>query len=91
MVSSHMTGGTTGGGWDLAGIGWTTLFIGSGIAFHSTFWHNNFGERMSRGCVNLTPNDARFIFRWTNPVVAYDPGDETVTGEQGTLIRVFEE
>ena len=91
MVSSHMTGGTTGGGWDLAGIGWTTLFEGSGIAFHSTFWHNNFGERMSRGCVNMTPEGARFIFRWTNPVVGYDPGDVTVAGFNGTLIRVIEE
>ncbi|MDH3943050.1 MAG: L,D-transpeptidase [Anaerolineae bacterium] len=91
MISSHMSGGTTGGGWDLAGVGWTTLFIGDGIAFHSTFWHNNYGERMSRGCVNLSQQDARFIFRWTHPVVGYDPGDVTVSGDTGTLIRVLEE
>jgi hypothetical protein len=91
MVSSHMTGGTTGGGWDLAGVAWTTLFVGDGIAFHSTFWHNNFGVRKSRGCVNMTQEDARFLFRWTNPVVPYDPGDVTVTGDTGTLIRVLEE
>lgn len=91
MVSSHMTGGTTGGGWDLAGVAWTTLYGSLGIAFHSTFWHNNYGVRMSRGCVNMTPEDARFIFRWTTPIVAYDPGDETVSGFIGTLIRVLEE
>ncbi|MGW8251741.1 MAG: L,D-transpeptidase, partial [Anaerolineales bacterium] len=49
IVSLHMSGGTTGGGWDLPGIGWTTLFVGSGVAVHSTFWHNNFGVPMSRG------------------------------------------
>ena len=42
LVSVHMTGGTTGGGYDLAGIGWTTLFASKGMAIHSTFWHNNY-------------------------------------------------
>ena len=32
MVSLHMSGGTTGGGWDLPGIGWVSLFVGSGVA-----------------------------------------------------------
>lgn len=76
QISTHMSGGTTGGGYDLPGIGWTTLFSGTGVAVHSTFWHNNFGgELMSHGCVNACPEDSRWIFRWTNPPVAYDPGD----------------
>jgi lipoprotein-anchoring transpeptidase ErfK/SrfK len=76
QVSSHMSGGTTGAGYDLPGIGWTTLFSGDGVAIHSTFWHNNFGgELMSHGCVNAAPDDAKWVFRWTNPPVAYDPGD----------------
>jgi len=76
QVSTHMSGGTTGGGYDLPGIGWTTLFSGTGVAIHSTFWHNNFGgELMSHGCVNAAPEDAKWIFRWTNPPVNYDPGD----------------
>jgi hypothetical protein len=76
QVSTHMSGGTTGGGYDLPGIGWTTLFSGDGVAIHSTFWHNNFGgELMSHGCVNARPEDAKWIFRWVNPPVVYDPGD----------------
>jgi len=76
LVSTHMSGGTTGGGYDLPGIGWTALFSGDGVAIHSTFWHNNFGgELMSHGCVNATPEDAKWIFRWTHPPVQYDPGD----------------
>lgn len=76
LVSTHMSGGTTGVGYDLPGIGWTTLFSIDGNAIHSTFWHNNFGgELMSHGCVNASPDDAKWIFRWTNPPVRYDPGE----------------
>jgi len=88
LVSVHMTGGTTGGGYDIAGVSWTTLFVGNGVAIHSTFWHNNFGEPMSRGCVNCRPEDARWIFRWTQPIVPYDPGDITVQMPGGTLVEV---
>lgn len=90
MISSHMSGGTTGGGWDLPGIGWTTLFVGTGVAIHSTFWHNNFGVPMSRGCINARPDDARWIFRWTQPETPYDPGDVTVAVPGGTVIEVLE-
>lgn len=88
LVSLHMSGGTTGGGWDLPGIGWTSLFVGSGVAIHSTFWHNNFGEPMSRGCVNARPEDAKWVFQWSQPSVPYDPGDTTVPWPGGTIIEV---
>jgi hypothetical protein len=90
LVSLHMSGGTTGGGWDLPGIGWVSLFVGSGVAIHSTFWHNNFGEPMSNGCVNARPEDAKWIFRWTQPFVSYDPGDATVGLPGGTVVEVIE-
>lgn len=88
LFSVHMTGGTTGGGYDIAGVSWTTLFEGNGVAIHSTFWHNNFGEAMSQGCVNCRPEDAQWIFRWTLPVVPYDPGDVTIGMPGGTLVEV---
>jgi lipoprotein-anchoring transpeptidase ErfK/SrfK len=67
LVSLHMSGGTTGG--------WVSLFVGSGLAVHATFWLNNWGEPMSNGCVNATPEDSQWVFRWTQPAVAYDPGE----------------
>lgn len=85
-----MSGGTTGGGYDLPGIGWTTLFVGNGVAIHSTFWHNNFGVAMSHGCVNTKPEDAQWIFRWTTPYVSYDPGDITISMPGGTRVEVVE-
>ena len=90
-VSLHMSGGTTGGGYDLPGIGWVTVFVANGVAIHSTYWHNNFGVAMSHGCVNARPDDARWIFRWTSPVVPYDPGDVTVSMPGGTLVEVVED
>ncbi|MBE3143829.1 MAG: L,D-transpeptidase [Planctomycetes bacterium] len=90
LVSVHMSGGTTGGGYDLPGVSWTSLFDGNGVAIHSTFWHNNFGEEMSHGCVNAAPEDAKWVFRWTNPIVSSDPGDLTVGMPGGTLVEVVE-
>ena len=91
MVSVHMTGGTAGGGYDLPGIGWTTLFSSNGVAIHSTFWHNSFGVPKSHGCVNAQPEDAKWIFRWTNPAVPYESGDITISGQGSTKVHVIEE
>jgi lipoprotein-anchoring transpeptidase ErfK/SrfK len=71
-------------------VGWVSLFVGSGVAIHSTFWHNNFGMTMSRGCVNARPEDAKFVFRWTLPSVPYVPGDVTVSMPGGTRVEVVE-
>ena len=89
LYSLHMSGGTNIDGWDLSGIGWTQLFIGDGVAIHSTYWHNNFGEPMSRGCINATPEDSKWIFRWTIPFVSYDPGEVTIVGAGSTRIKVI--
>jgi hypothetical protein len=90
VISLHMSGGTTGGGYDLPGIGWTTLFVGNGVAIHSTFWHNNFGVPMSHGCVNAQPEDAHWVFRWTAPHVPADPGDMTISMPGGTQVQIIE-
>jgi len=90
LFSVHMTGGTTGGGYDLPGIGWTTLFSGQGMAIHSTFWHNSFGLPRSHGCVNACPEDAKWIFRWTNPTTPMESGDITISGQDSTKVYVVE-
>ena len=90
LISIHMIGGTTGAGYDLPGIGWTSLFSGEGVAIHSTFWHNDFGVPRSHGCINASPEDAKWIFRWTQPLVELDPGDLTVQMPGGTIINVLE-
>jgi lipoprotein-anchoring transpeptidase ErfK/SrfK len=90
LVSLHMSGGTTGGGYDLAGVGWTLLFTGDGVAIHSTFWHNDYGTPRSHGCINAKPDDAKWVFRWTAPHVPLNPGDVSVPMPGGTIIEVIE-
>ncbi|HEX2978794.1 MAG TPA: L,D-transpeptidase family protein [Anaerolineaceae bacterium] len=88
LISVHMSGGSTGAGWDTPGIGWTTFFAQEGVAIHSTFWHNDFGAARSHGCVNATIEDSKWIFRWTQPEVSYAPGDVTVGMPGGTIVDV---
>jgi hypothetical protein len=90
MVSRHMSGGDWVSGYDLPGVGWTMLFSGSGAAIHSTYWHNDFGTPRSRGCINVRPDDGKWLFRWSNPSVPYRPGDVTITDYSGTRVIVRE-
>ena len=88
LFSIHMGGNTASGSWDVPAVGWTSLFVGDGVSIHSTYWHNNFGEPMSHGCVNVSPDDAKWIFRWTHPEVPFESGDLTIVGEGGTRVIV---
>ncbi|HUH97647.1 MAG TPA: L,D-transpeptidase family protein [Anaerolineales bacterium] len=82
----HMTNDGAPGagrGYDLPGVPWVSFFTGTGISFHGTYWHNDYGRPRSHGCVNLSPDDAKFIYRWTSPLVPpgtaylYEPGSGT--------------
>lgn len=73
--------------YELPGVPWTSFFEHStGIAFHGTYWHDNFGSRMSHGCVNMRVDDAKWLYRWSTPVA--EPGDWTRKGH-GTRVSVF--
>lgn len=87
-ISLPLSGGSASAGWSLPAVGWVSLFVGTGVAIHSTYWHNNYGEPSSRGCVNARPEDAKWIFRWSQPQVRMDPGDVTVEWPGGTKVRV---
>jgi hypothetical protein len=43
-------------------------FLGP-FALHAAYWHEDFGEPRSGGCVNLSPLDAQWLFAWTSPDV----------------------
>ncbi|MFN2304274.1 MAG: L,D-transpeptidase [Anaerolineales bacterium] len=91
MISTHMSSGPAVGNFDISGVAWTTLFDNNGAAIHSTYWHNYFGTPRSHGCVNTRPEDAKWVWRWTEPAVAYYPGELTVQGlNQSTIVEVFE-
>lgn len=45
------------------------MFFYQGYAIHGAYWHNNFGQPMSHGCVNSPLASAAQIFDWAGPVV----------------------
>ena len=58
--------------YELPGVPWVCFFEETGVATHGTYWHTNFGTRMSHGCVNMRNDEAKWIFRWTTPVAEMD-------------------
>jgi hypothetical protein len=73
MVSIHMSANTASdSGYDTAAVAWPTFISGEGVAIHAAFWHNDFGTRRSHGCINVRPDDAKWIFRWTTPYVSLE-------------------
>jgi hypothetical protein len=58
--------------YELPGVPWTSFFHETGVAFHGTYWHNDYGRQKSHGCVNMRPEEAKWLFRWTTPVIEPD-------------------
>jgi hypothetical protein len=84
-----MEGGTVGIDYfDLPGVPWVCYFTG-GIALHGTYWHNDYGRQRSHGCVNLTPENARWLYLWTEPTAEPDEEVHAAKAATGTLVRVF--
>lgn len=45
------------------------MFFYQGYAIHGAYWHNNFGQPMSHGCVNSPLAEVAELFDWTGPVL----------------------
>lgn len=72
VTAQKMSGGSRALGtyYYLPNVPWV-MFFGNkkipwtrGFSFHGTYWHNNFGQPMSHGCVNMKIPDAYALFRW---------------------------
>ena len=74
--------------YSLPGVPWCSFFTGAGNAFHGTYWHNDYGRPRSHGCVNLPSESAKFLYRWTQPVVPAEEDYVHLPG-QGTQIQIF--
>lgn len=65
------------------------MFFYKGYALHGAYWHNNFGNPMSHGCINEPLASAAQIFEWAGPVVL--PGHNVArasAGNPGTKVVV---
>ena len=75
LARDAMTGSTGApNAYALQSVPWVLYFDGS-ISLHGTYWHNFFGYRRSRGCVNLSISDARWVFDWMNAAPPNDEGE----------------
>lgn len=87
IISLNMTAGTFQSGYSTPAVPWSTMISGDGISIHGAFWHNAFGEKRSHGCINVTPEDAKWIFRWTTPSVSLAQGEMRVSlPDHGTIV-----
>jgi lipoprotein-anchoring transpeptidase ErfK/SrfK len=86
-----MTGGSVEAGsyYYLQDVPWTMYFYRS-YGLHAAYWHDGFGYPHSRGCINLSPRDAKWLFDWTSPVLAEDERVLLSSGTNpGTWVYVY--
>ena len=62
---TRMTGGSQALGtyYNLPNVPYTMYYY-KGYGIHGAYWHNNFGNPMSHGCVNMRPEEAGIVFNW---------------------------
>lgn len=76
--------------YSVATVPWAQFFYPEeDLALHTAYWHDGFGKPRSRGCVNLAPRDARWLYFWSDPQV---PAGWTMTTgvveAPGSVVRV---
>jgi hypothetical protein len=85
--SRHMVGGSGAFRFDLPGVPWVCYFTDTGVAFHGTYWHNDYGRPRSHGCINLPNEAAKWLYCWTQPFVS--PEQVRVYEKTGTRVDIF--
>lgn len=83
----HMASDLEGNEFDLPGVPWVCYISWTGVSLHGTYWHNNYGTPQSHGCINLSPEAAKWIYRWTDPFVPVN--EDFVASDQGTRVIVY--
>jgi hypothetical protein len=84
MGDGHLTADLE--AYELPGVPWVSFFHETGVAFHGTYWHTDFGIPRSHGCVNMRPEEAKWLYRWTTPVA---PVSNRLRSGHGTTVVVY--
>lgn len=53
-----------GADYDIANVPYA-MYYNRGYAIHAAPWHNLFGTPVSHGCINLSVEQAKWLFQWT--------------------------
>lgn len=83
MVNSRLASAYS---YDLPGVPWICYITEEGVAFHGAYWHNDFGQPRSHGCINLLPENAKWLYRWTTPNVPYE--EQLIDKRGGTRVDI---
>lgn len=67
-VSATMSSDEVGEEFELRDVPFVQYFE-QGYALHGAYWHDRFGTPKSHGCINLSPEDARRLFFFTEPAL----------------------
>jgi len=73
--------------YDLPGVPWVSYLTTNGVAFHGTYWHNDYGKPRSHGCINLNLTTARWLYRWSVPGVPQV--ERSILTKTGTIVDIF--
>ena len=63
LRSTRMSGGSGADYYNLPNVPFVMYFYGD-FGLHGAYWHDNFGYTMSHGCVNMSVEDAEWLFNW---------------------------
>lgn len=89
MPSKHMGDGKITNdpeAYEFPGVPWTSFFVWDiGVAFHGTYWHDNFGLPMSHGCINMKNDEAKWLYRWSTPIIETGEWDQNGMGTRVTV------
>ncbi len=65
LESQTMDGRRLGFDYVTENVPYVQYFYGD-FALHGAWWHNNFGQQMSHGCVNLSVPDSKWLYEWAD-------------------------
>ena len=74
----------------IADVPWTQYFRAP-FAIHTAYWHEDFGMPKSAGCINVSPEDGKHLFGWTDPPVppSWQGAGSSKEGGLGTVLVVL--
>jgi hypothetical protein len=72
-------------------VPWAQNFSGP-YAIHGAYWHNDWGEPKSGGCINLSPKDAKWMYDFTEPAAPRGwHGVRWLPGKEGSTTLIITE
>jgi hypothetical protein len=65
IPTRRLRGDVRGASWDIPGVPWIMIFRHGGFYIHAAFWHEDFGQPVSHGCVTVPVDFAEWLYEWT--------------------------